>query len=344
MATFAIDTETLGNGVKRMNNLAKTVGDMITNCKRVRRALDWDVMGEQQLDKKFTMLCDDLEIIKETLVRFSSCLLNVLTEYSKALPSAEKDVQELKSSVIVYEGQVLGFTGAGGIEDPLRYVNDKYGDGWKETRSSSISGVQNFTQGSLEANANNCVLASITRVMKYYSDMGYSNIPSDINEIYKKVREIGVEHGYDPEKTGFFRDLFVYTPFEIDEMVRDTWKAFGYENVSPDNKYGVFTDQVQVIKENIDNGDPVLLSIPGGDDYGGHTVTVIGYKEFSKEGEENKFFVEIYDGWSQNVRYVDWSVLKEGMQQLRFDENFYSDIASLFNPNSCVTVFGKPKN
>jgi hypothetical protein len=62
VATFAIDTETLGNGVKRMNNLAKTVSDMITKCKRVKRALDWDVMGEQQLDKKFTMLCDVLAL------------------------------------------------------------------------------------------------------------------------------------------------------------------------------------------------------------------------------------------------------------------------------------------
>jgi hypothetical protein len=317
---------------------------MIQDCVRARRSLDWDVMGEEQLEKKLTLLCDDLKVIQRSITKYTKCLKDIISEYTKAYKSAEKNLSGLEDSIIVFDGQVLGFTGGGGIEDPLIYVNDRYDEGWTEITNpnSSISGMQNFTQDLLEPEANNCTLAAITRVMKYYSDKGYSNIPSDINEIYIKVKGIGEKHGYDPKKTGIIRDLFIYTPFEIDEMTKDTWEAFGYTNATPDNKYGVFVDQLDVIKENINNADPLLLSIPGGDDYSGHTVTAIGYKEYHKEGEDSKFLIEVYDGWSQNVRYVDWDVLKQGMKSLRFDDNFYSDIGSIFNPNSCVTVFGKP--
>lgn len=344
MSTFSVDTKGLQNEIDRMNKLSSTVGGMIQDCISVKRSLDWDVMGEQQLEKKLSSLSNELEVLQKSIKKHADCLIKVIDEYNKAQASAQKDITGLEDSIIVYDGQVLGFTDYGGIEDPLKYVNDRYDEGWTEIANpnSSISGMKNFTQNSLESGANNCTLASITRVMKYYSERGYSNIPTDINKIYEKVRQIGEKHGYDPKKTGLARDLFVYTPFEIDEMTKETWEAFGYTNATPDNKYGVFVDQLDVIKDNINNGDPVLLSIPGGDDYSGHTVTVLGYKEFQKEGEDSRFLIEVYDGWSQNVRYVDWDVLKDGMKNLRFDENFSSDLASIFNPNSCVTVFGKP--
>jgi hypothetical protein len=190
----------------------------------------------------------------------------------------------------------------GGIEDLLKYINNEYGASWVESKASTVSGIENFTQASLEGAANNCTLAAITRIMRYFRDKGYNRIPSDIGEIYKRVRKVAVEHGYDPKKVGFLRDLFVYTPWEIDDMVRDVWKAFGYADGNGNNRY-LF--KLGSITNNIDNGSPILLNITSGY-YENHTVCVIGYKVFSRQGERDMMFVQVYDGWSEAKRYIDW--------------------------------------
>jgi hypothetical protein len=191
----------------------------------------------------------------------------------------------------------------GGIKDPTDHMNTETGSGWKESKTAFISGIDNITQAELEVGANNCTLTSITRIMKYYYDRGYTGIPKDIKKIYKKVREIGVKNGYDPKKTGLLRGLFVYTPWEIDNLIQNTWKAFGYPNGNGNNSY-LF--KLRTIKSNIDNSNPLLLNITSGY-YKDHTVSVIGYTVFSKEGENDKTFVQIYDGWNDTVRYIDWT-------------------------------------
>ncbi len=204
-----------------------------------------------------------------------------------------------------FDGQDSNFSGYGGIEDITKYVSAKYGAWWMESQNACIPGIPSFKQSELEENANNCTLASITRIMKYYSNIGYVNIPVDINKIYKKVREIGVKHGYHPKKSGLFRDLFIYTPWEIDNMVRDTWKEFGYTEGSGNN---VYLRKLSIIKSNIDNFNPLLLNITFGD-YEGHTVSVIGYKVFSGGNKKSITFVQIFDGWSNTIRYIDWKGL-----------------------------------
>ncbi|WP_027628453.1 hypothetical protein [Ruminiclostridium cellobioparum] len=202
-------------------------------------------------------------------------------------------------------GQHKEFNGYGGIEDLERYVVFELGTGWEQKKSKKIEQILNFKQTIFGPdNRNNCTLASITRIMKYYSALGFHEIPSDIHEIYAIVREIGVKHGYDPEKSGILRDLFIYTPFEIKTMVGDTWKKFGYERSKPNN---IYIGKLKAIKNSIDDMNPVLLNIACGD-YEGHTVTVTGYREFgsSREHCNNRTFVQVYDGWSEDVRYIDW--------------------------------------
>lgn len=200
-------------------------------------------------------------------------------------------------------GQNEAFKGYGGIEDPVKYINAEYGPGWSLSKSSSVYGLEDFTLDVLEAKANNCTLGAITRIMKHYSEKGYTLIPNNINEIYKTVRQIGVRHGYDPFETSLFRDLFVYTPWDIDNIVRDVWLAFGYPHVLSWNAY---FDKLACLIRNTDNQLPSLLNITFGD-YPGHTVTVFGYRLFSKAHEFDKPFVEIYDGWSSSTRFIDWN-------------------------------------
>ncbi len=200
-------------------------------------------------------------------------------------------------------GQHKDFNGYGGIEELDKFINNEYGSGWAQKKSKNISGILNFKQTSFgPGNNNNCTLASITRIMKYYSDQGLKEIPADVNELYSIVREIGIKHGYDPAKSGLIRDLFIYTPFEIKTMVNDTWSKFGYPSGNSKNRY---FRKLRAIKESIDDMNPVLLNIAGGD-YKGHTVTVTGYKVFGRESHPDRTFVQIFDGWSENIRYIDW--------------------------------------
>ena len=203
-------------------------------------------------------------------------------------------------------GQHHDFRGYGGIENLEKYISCEYGAEWEQKISKSIDGIPDFKQTSFgPENQNNCTLASIARIMKYYSDSGFRQIPENIEEIYGVVREIGIKHGYNPGKSGLIRDIFIYTPFEIKTMVRETWSRFGYSRSRSINKY---YRKFKIIKDSIDDKNPVLLNVTAGD-YKGHTVTVTGYRIFgnSYQCQSDKIFVRVYDGWSENKRYIDWS-------------------------------------
>jgi len=208
------------------------------------------------------------------------------------------------TGTVKQNGQDKNFNGYGGIEDLEKYIVFEYGTGWELKKSKFIHGVPNFKQSSLGPDDNNCTLAAITRIMKYYSEQGLKKIPNDVSVIYGIVREIGVRHGYDPDKSGLLRDLFVYTPFEIKTMVRDAWNSFGYAKSRSQN---VYLNKIKTIRDNIDDMNPVLLNIAGGD-YKGHTVSVVGYRIFgsSREASSDKVFVMVIDGWSETKRFIDW--------------------------------------
>jgi len=199
-------------------------------------------------------------------------------------------------------GQGEPFNGYGGIEDLGLYVATEYGAAWKLHKLQTLTGIGTFTQGRCEAGAPNCTLASIARIMLYHAGRGWNGIPDDLNEVYRVVRKIGVAHGYDPGESGIIRDIFIYTPFEIDNMVRDAWEAFGYPKGIGDNDY---FKKWRTIREQIDLNQPLLLSMSIGD-YEGHTVSVTGYAIYRNGQDCEKEFVQVLDGWSETVRYVDW--------------------------------------
>jgi len=243
-----------------------------------------------------------ISVVGNTIGNITTGLINTTKVSSQITPTPVVPASNNVNSNLKANGQDKNFSEYGGIEDPTKYVNAEYGTGWTESKSATISGIENFTQAKLKTGENNCTLASITRIMKYYSDSGYSKIPSDIGKIYKKVEEIGYKHGYDPKKTGLFRDIFVYTPWEINNMAEEAWDTFGYPSGDADNDY---IGKLDTVKSNIDNSNPLLLNIVSGD-YAGHTVSVIGYKIYSQNGKGDKTFVQVYDGWSDTIRYIDW--------------------------------------
>jgi len=214
-------------------------------------------------------------------------------------------------------GQASYCSDYGGIDEPKKFLevvynNNGYTLGYEKTLCSKIS---NFTQGYLEPNAGNCTLASITRILKYFGDQGYTKIPVNTKDIYIKVRDIGVNHGYKPSAPdsgvkSYWYNLVTYNPFEIDNMVQEAWDAFNYQSGKGNNKY---TFTFDTIKNEIDNNRPMLLNIGTGD-YSGHTVTIIGYKYYNSPDRNSyvdKPFLQIYDGWSDEIRYIDYTDLRD---------------------------------
>lgn len=199
-------------------------------------------------------------------------------------------------------GQDEAFTGYGGIEDPDLHCRAETGLEWALTADSWLRSVDGFSQQSLDPGAPNCVLVSVTRVLASYASRGWTRIPLATEQIYPVVREIGIRHGYDPSKSGLLRDLFVYTPFAIDNIVTEAWQAFGYPAGRGRNRY---LRKLDIIRQDIDAGNPLLMSLAYGD-YPSHTVTVTGCRTYSHPGRHSRHYIRIYDGWSTNARHVFW--------------------------------------
>ncbi|MBR2477120.1 MAG: C39 family peptidase, partial [Clostridia bacterium] len=201
------------------------------------------------------------------------------------------------------KGQIPDETGYGGIYNPYDYVNDKYGNGWEETDTETLSpDTQKFLMNDLERNVNNCTLVSITRIFAYHRDNnGKTNIP-DNETLYNDIKEIAESHGYNGEDGTF--------PTKIDNIIDDALKKYGYEGEGKN----IYLWDFNTVKQEIDAGRPLLFNIPFGY-YENHTVTVVGYKEYSRDGflfSRTRKFIEVYDGWTNSKRFIDYKLINFG--------------------------------
>lgn len=200
-----------------------------------------------------------------------------------------------------YTGQDKDAYGYGGINDCIKYLEDRYGGSATLSSSKSLD-MKNFVMSTFESSANNCTLTAITRVLKYYYDKGYTKIDSSQYDIYRDVKRVAEAYGYTSTKgTGFTK---------INNIVEDVLEEYGYSKSTCKGIYAWnFSSEV---KDEINAGRPVIMNIARGY-YGNHTVTVCGYKiyKITKKGifgNSTKTYnmIEVYDGWSSGKRYIDY--------------------------------------
>ena len=201
------------------------------------------------------------------------------------------------------DGQITGECGYGGIYDTSAYVNDKYKNGWVSSNWGTLEpNVPKFLMKDLETDANNCVLTAITRIFAYYRDnYGKDSIPDDAT-LYSDIKAIAEGYGYSNE-TGTF-------PTKINNIINDTFKKYGYEGEGK----SIYVWDFNTVKTEIDAGRPLLFNIAFGY-YGDHTVSVVGYSEFTRSNgwfRETKRFIKVYDGWTQSNRYIDYDLINIG--------------------------------
>ena len=212
--------------------------------------------------------------------------------------------------------------GYAGIADPARHLAQSDAQGWRLVASCALPAVEAFSQAQLEPGVPNCTLVSIVRCLLYLKHHG----PAPETEraaLYEQVRRVGIRHGYAPDKTGWFHDLFVYSPFVIARMVTESAGAFAAETAADfatAEAAAEFTTEARLpairgrsryvrrfatIRREVDAGRPVLLNLSFGD-YPGHTVTITGYCIYRSVRGRKRVFLRTVDGWSDRPSYIDW--------------------------------------
>ena len=216
--------------------------------------------------------------------------------------------------------------GSGGIIKCEEYLKSKYGGEVKKLASKSLELID-IPQNNFKENVGNCAIVAITRIMDYYAKNGYINIETrDPYEFYDIVQEIAVKkHGYDKEKGGIrARDL--------KKILVDVLKYCNCDKVLCKQRITAWNFKRHIKKE-IDAKRPVILcNFINGGWYGGHAMVVCGYKIYNIRKKVCGIFVnkkypmiEVYDGWSNKVRYIDYRAYNKEIQRYGSTINFLKE-------------------
>jgi hypothetical protein len=220
-----------------------------------------------------------------------------------------KLVEEIK---IELNGQEKGAKGYGQIVIPELYVysivtnelksqslfsdaNKKaYQDGIGSlTSDETVADVPNFTMNDFVYNVNNCVLTGTIRIIKTlinrHSVMGDLCLKPNDKQIYDVVESIAKKNYSYSNKVG------VPFPIDNDNLVKDGLKKYGFLLNDADNRYFIHAN-FKEMKRTVDNHMPFLLNcsakyvntqcvnihVTDNPTYTDHTVTGIGYMEYSQ--------------------------------------------------------------
>ncbi len=150
----------------------------------------------------------------------------------------------------------------------------------------------------LEKGVENCSTAAITRVLSYYRERGMKRFP-DEKALYAVIKEIAVKYGYTAKNGTNFT--------KIDNILSGAFSAFNYSGKAK----SIYIWDFDTVRKEIDRENPLILNIAFGK-YRDHTVTVVGYFERTvRKGafRRRERMLEIYDGWSEDVRVLDFNTL-----------------------------------
>jgi len=190
-----------------------------------------------------------------------------------------------------FRGQAENAFGYGGIFSSFLYVNHRYGPGWQVDRTRTVLlTLDNFRQDRWNDDRN-CVLASITRIFAFYRDVHEMSVIPRNNTLYRHIRDIALQHGYRP--------MWGTPPTRIDNIMNDMLSHF---NLDGSVRHHLTT--LAYAKRELDAGRPFLLNVATGF-YANHTVTVTGYRTYTR-GNETKTFLSVYDGWTEQLRFIDF--------------------------------------
>ena len=86
------------------------------------------------------------------------------------------------------------------------------------------------------------------------------------------------------------------------DIVDDLWDKYNYTGYGSNTytwTYSTYTTEVT-------NNRPALINITFGY-YADHSVTLVGYRTYTKSLSTDKGFLKVYDGWTTANRYIDYA-------------------------------------
>lgn len=179
----------------------------------------------------------------------------------------------------------------------LEYLAKKYDvDSIQKCLSvNQISNLEPLLQDNF-GSGNDCTLTAITNILTYYCN-------KTPQEIYEVVVRYGAKLGYTDQKGT--------NPIVMRTLMNLVARDLGVKK-SAVVRYGKnIAYNYAGIKQNIDAGRPIMLSIykDGRDFYSDHSVMIIGYSEYKVDNKRKARMLKIYDNWYPEVTYVDYDLL-----------------------------------
>ena len=139
---------------------------------------------------------------------------------------------------------------------------------------------------------NNCIITSITCVIKWYK----KRIKTDV--IYKTVEQIAKRYGYQPNEGVF--------PIAVPRIYKRAINIYNLNKKIKTKHLKNFGFTFEDIQDSINNNYPVLMSIKndGRNYYIDHSVLIIGYVNIP----EQRILI-VYDNWNSDFSYIDYDKL-----------------------------------
>lgn len=240
-----------------------------------------------------------------------------------------------KEIKIRLNGQEEGAKGYGQIVIPELYVYAKVIDRLKSqsplssanikafqkgigslTSNKTVTNVPEFTMNDFSYGANNCVLTAATRIIQTLIDrhnvIGDLTLKPFARQVYDYIESIA------ERKYSYSNEAGIPFPTDNDDLVKDGLNKYGFLLYDVSNKYLVDAN-FNAIKSSVENNMPFLLNcsaqnvktkcidirVTENPTYPDHTVTGIGYQEYSTVIGSVRL-IKVYDGWSSSPRYIDY--------------------------------------
>ncbi len=194
-----------------------------------------------------------------------------------------------------FSGQIRGYVVGSDLAD---YMTSRYGSGWQPGQVDEIAGLDSLIMNDFRPGVGCCSITALTCVFSYaLNRLGQSQ---QVSEIFDRIENIAVRHGYSKSKGRT-------NPFRISAIVRDIWRSFGLAG----GGYSRVQAGAAAIRREIDAARPAVLNITFGP-YRFHSVTVAGYRTWQQKTTHDireKLFVKVFDGWTNEVRTIDFSAM-----------------------------------
>lgn len=213
----------------------------------------------------------------------------------------------MKSNFIKKLKSKFNIESYGRITDIEKYIEDNY---YKNNlHLSQFISLEKYLNPHIagKKNEGDCTLVAISTTIELFFKLYNFSIDLNYDEIYERIVEIAKKKkAYPiPFRGGTF-------PLLADNIINSFFKSLDFYKFKSKNIYifsnsfskSNFRNKLNIVLKNLINLKPSIINISFGD-YKNHSVTLLGYRLYLDNSNKEYYFLEIFDGWSNTVKFID---------------------------------------